>query len=108
MMFNILSYHMKQHFNDIDIAKTFECKNTYHFNLFILKNDLFNLYSSILEKTVFECIDNLNKMSNLNLDSRALGYVIERFSSNIFLALSYQGFKFQHMIMLMVNNKRTL
>jgi hypothetical protein len=104
MMFNILALHMKEYFSDTIISKTFVTIDTFHFNIFILENTLFNTFNIILEKTIFECINNLNILK-LNLHSRALSYVIERFSSCIFLAMIYSNVKFKYIPLLIIDNK---
>lgn len=108
-IFSILNKHMLQFF-DFDICeKVYHDFNTYHFNISILNLKLFDVYNQILEKTIFECLDILKiQFNDLKLHDRAFSYVIERFSSCIFIAFILSGYKFAEIPILMVENKEIL
>lgn len=107
-IFIALRNAMSQHFSEEQINAAFNAKSTFHFNMFILKRELFFLYSQIMEKTVFSCMDIL-KPHRDKLDARALSYAIERFSSCIFIAMFASKIaKFGMLPIFMFQNKEFL
>lgn len=107
MMFSELKQSMKSFFTDDIISKSFLQTNTFHFNLFVLNSELFDIYNKIMNDCISKIINNLKIDNQLyHLHQRSIAYATERFSSCIFFAMIFSGKKFIQLPMLMIDNKQ--
>ena len=86
--------------NGIDnelVEKSFNIVNTYHFNIYVLRRKLFELYMKVIHSSVMDCISmfkTLDKMTKKKLHPRAIAYTMERFVSCLFYIFIFMDFKF--------------
>ena len=107
-MFDVLREAMLQCFQEDVVNMSYAANSTFHFNIFILKRELFFMYNDIMCKTVQQCMK-LLQQSRAMLVDRALSYVIERFSSCIFIAMAIsKKAKFGMLPLLVLENKEFL
>lgn len=62
--------------------------NTFHFNMFVLREDLFDEYSQAVDHVVMEMVKHIDDTKIEGLHKRLFGYVIERLSSCIFIMMA--------------------
>ena len=62
--------------------------NTFHFNMFVLRKDLFSEYSQAVDYVVMETVKHIDDTKIEGLHKRAIAYVIERLSSCIFIMMA--------------------
>ena len=108
-MFNLLKTCMLKYFSANAVDFAFKQINTFHFNLFVLSRDLFELYSQIMSSCMLQLAAEYQKSAaEKKVSERVLAYCSERFSSCIFIAMAASGKKFALLPMLMVDNKQEL
>lgn len=85
------------------MQNTFSDLNGYHFNIFTLKRELFDLYSQIIWKSCFDIEKYAHDEKIENLHPRWLAYLLERYSSCIFKMMQLNNQKFIELPMMMLN-----
>lgn len=87
-IFDILKQRLLQKYDESQIEMSFQQINTFHFNMFVLRRDLFEEYSSTIDFTVTKAMEFIDSSKIAGLHSRLFGYIIERLSSCIFFAMA--------------------
>ena len=90
-IFDILREVSKSIYSQEHIDISFKQLKTFHFNMFILRRNLFEEYSSTIDAVVMKSIEFIDSSKIEGLHSRLFGYIIERLSSCIFFMMAVSG-----------------
>ena len=82
--------------------------STFHFNVFVLKKELFKQYVEIIYEVVFKSIDYIDSNNIENLHPRMLAYAIERLSSCLFFMMASTGKKFTEIPITLFDKSMTI
>lgn len=87
-IFQSLKEFCKDKYEDEIIEASFKELNTFHFNMFVLREDLLDEYSQAVDHVVMETVKHIDDTKIEGLHKRLFGYVIERLSSCIFIMMA--------------------
>lgn len=96
--------------NNIDgIDKTYSQLSTFHFNIFYMKSVFFNEMMNALYPIALKCISYIKtKHNDVELNSRWMGYILERFISCYIMLLQIKGCKILELPLLFIENMENI
>ena len=107
-IFDLLTSACSKYFSEEAISNSMSQLSTFHFNLFVLKKELFKQYVEIIDEVVFKSIDYIDSNNIENLHPRMLGYAIERLSSCLFFMMASTGQKFAEIPITLFDKSMTI